>query len=90
MAYYIDDECISCGACEPECPNKAISEGETKFTINPDRCSECLGAFPSSRCSEVCPVDAPHPDPQRQETKAQLLEKWRQFHPGQEPVPGTY
>ena len=21
MAYKITDECISCGACEPECPN---------------------------------------------------------------------
>ena len=29
MAYKITDDCISCGACEPECPNSAISEGET-------------------------------------------------------------
>lgn len=90
MAYYIDDECIMCGACEPECPNQAISEGDTKYIINPERCSECVGAFPSSRCSEVCPVDAPHPDPNRQEARSALLEKWRKFHPGQEPTPGTY
>ncbi len=90
MAYFIDDECILCGACEPECPNQAISEGETKYVINPDKCSECVGAFTSSRCSAVCPVDAPHPDPARLETKAQLLEKWRKSHPGQTPAPGTY
>jgi len=27
MAIIITDECISCGACEPECPNTAIYEG---------------------------------------------------------------
>ena len=28
MAIIITDECINCGACEPECPNTAIYEGE--------------------------------------------------------------
>ena len=34
MAIMITDECINCGACEPECPNNAIYEGgaEWKFT----------------------------------------------------------
>ena len=27
MAIMITDECINCGACEPECPNPAIYEG---------------------------------------------------------------
>lgn len=27
MAIMITDECINCGACEPECPNNAIYEG---------------------------------------------------------------
>ena len=27
MAIKISDECINCGACEPECPNNAIYEG---------------------------------------------------------------
>ena len=27
MAIYITDDCINCGACEPECPNTAIYEG---------------------------------------------------------------
>ena len=36
MAYIINDECISCGACEPECPVSAISEGDGKYEINPN------------------------------------------------------
>ena len=43
MAYIISDDCISCGACEPECPNKAIKEGSSIYEINPDLCSECVG-----------------------------------------------
>lgn len=27
MATMITDQCINCGACEPECPNNAIYEG---------------------------------------------------------------
>ncbi|SDE38843.1 4Fe-4S dicluster domain-containing protein [Riemerella columbipharyngis] len=27
MAIVITDDCINCGACEPECPNNAIYEG---------------------------------------------------------------
>ncbi len=37
MAYKITDECISCGACETECPNQAIKEGETIYVIDPNR-----------------------------------------------------
>ena len=32
MALYITDECINCGACEPECPNTAIYEGGMEWT----------------------------------------------------------
>ncbi len=90
MAYKITEDCISCGACEPECPNQAISEGETIFIINPERCTECVGAYTSSRCAAVCPVDACQPDETRRESKQQLLEKWRHLHPGEEPKPGTF
>ncbi len=33
MAIIITDECINCGACEPECPNNAIYEGDVKWSI---------------------------------------------------------
>ncbi|MGI6005076.1 MAG: 4Fe-4S binding protein [Christensenellales bacterium] len=56
MAYKITDECISCGACEPECPVNAISLGDAIYVIDPDTCIDC-GA-----CQDVCPVDAPQAD----------------------------
>ncbi len=85
MAYKITDECISCGACEPECPNAAISEGDTIYKIDPAKCTECVGAHDSSKCAEICPVAAAVPDPDRQETHEQLLAKWKKLHPGETP-----
>ncbi|HPU94112.1 MAG TPA: 4Fe-4S binding protein, partial [Candidatus Saccharicenans sp.] len=35
MAYKITEDCINCGACEPECPNQAISAGDERYEINP-------------------------------------------------------
>ena len=32
MAIKITDECINCGACEPECPNNAIYEGGIEWS----------------------------------------------------------
>lgn len=34
MAIMITDECINCGACEPECPNNAIYEGGVTWAIS--------------------------------------------------------
>jgi len=90
MALKIIDECIACGACQAECPNDAISEGEEIYVIDPNKCTECVGWFDSSKCAEVCPVDACVPDPNYKETKDQLIEKWRKLHPGETPVEGTY
>ncbi len=33
MAIMITDECINCGACEPECPNTAIYEGGQEWAL---------------------------------------------------------
>lgn len=33
MAIHITDECINCGACEPECPNNAIYEPGTEWAF---------------------------------------------------------
>jgi len=62
MAYKITDECAKCGACELECPNLAISEGDTTYVIDPAKCTDCVGFFESSRCAEICPVGAPQPE----------------------------
>ena len=53
MAYSIEANCISCGACAGVCPTTCISVGETQYVINEEDCIEC-GA-----CAEICPVDAP-------------------------------
>lgn len=91
MAYKITDECISCGACEEECKNEAITEGETIFVIDPDKCTECVGSFESPKCVEICPIDdCCIPDPEHTESREQLLEKWRKLHPDETPVEGTY
>lgn len=55
MAYLINDECISCGACESECPVTCITEGESKYVIDANECIDC-GA-----CAGVCPVGSPNP-----------------------------
>lgn len=34
MAIMITDECINCGACEPECPNNAIYEGGVEWSFS--------------------------------------------------------
>jgi len=87
MAYKITEECISCGACEPECQNEAISEGETVYVIDPDKCTECVGYFESPKCVETCPIDnCCVPDPDHVESREQLLDKWRGLHPGETPA----
>ena len=56
MALMITEECINCGACEPECPNNAISAGEEIYKINTELCTECVGYFDEPQCRTVCPV----------------------------------
>jgi ferredoxin len=81
MATYITTDCINCGACEPECPNQAISEGEEIYVINPDLCTECVGFYDHEACQAVCPVECCLPDPNRVETEGQLAERAIQLHP---------
>ena len=51
MAYTIEDSCIACGACQPECPVEAISEGDI-YAIDEGACISC-GA-----CTSACPTGA--------------------------------
>ena len=57
MAMRINEECINCAACEPECPNDAISEGDEYYEVDLAKCTECVGHFDEPQCVEVCPVD---------------------------------
>lgn len=76
MALKIGEECINCDVCEPECPNGAISQGETIYEINPARCTECMGHFDTPQCIEVCPVDCIEKDPDHVEDQDKLLSKF--------------
>lgn len=55
MAYKITDECIACGACQPECPTECISEGDI-YVIDADSCIDC------GSCEAVCPTGAAMPE----------------------------
>ena len=55
LAYYIKDDCIACGACEPECPTGAISPGDI-YVIDADECIDCAA------CADVCPTDSCQPE----------------------------
>lgn len=93
MATLIVDDCINCGACEPVCPNKAISEGEALYVINPERCTECVGFHDTEQCAAVCPTEACLPDPDREEDEATLLARARRLHPKKvfaEPIPSRF
>ncbi|TAL06113.1 MAG: ferredoxin [Chloroflexota bacterium] len=51
-------ECISCAACEAECPNGAISSADDTYVIDAVLCDECVATGGDSACKAVCPVDA--------------------------------
>ncbi len=57
MAHVISSECISCGACEPECPTTSITEGDVIYVIDAATCVECEGHFDEPQCIAVCPVE---------------------------------
>ena len=56
MTYKITDDGISCGTCADECPVGAITEGDGKYEIDPDKCIDC------GTCAGGCPVEAPKPE----------------------------
>ena len=81
MAMKIVEECINCAACETECPNQAISPGDPIFVIDPSRCTECVGAYETARCKDVCPVDeCIIADPALVETRELLQQKYARLH----------
>lgn len=82
MALIITDECINCDVCEPECPNGAISQGDEIYVIDPNLCTECVGHYDEPQCVEVCPVDCIPKDPDHEETKEQLMEKYNRITNG--------
>jgi len=81
MSTYITDDCINCGACEPECPNEAISDGGSIYVIDPNLCTECVGFHGEEACQAVCPVECCLPDFSNVESEFDLLKKAKKIHP---------
>ena len=79
MSLIITDECINCDVCEPECPNDAISQGDTIYVIDPKKCTECVGHYDTPQCVEVCPVDCIPKDPDNVESQEQLQSKYEKL-----------
>ena len=53
MTYTITDDYIQCGACEAECPEKAISvNADGNYVIDAALCQDC------GSCADVCPTGA--------------------------------
>ena len=52
MAFKITDQCVNCGACEPDCPVGAISEQNNGRVIDADKCISCV------TCAAECPAEA--------------------------------
>lgn len=97
MATMITEECINCGACEPECPNTAIYQGGVEWEMNgvkhpplsqdvfyivPEKCTECVGFHDQEACAAVCPVDVCIPNPDIPESEEVLIARARELHPG--------
>jgi ferredoxin len=57
MALMITDDCTSCGACEEDCPNQAISEGAERYAIDLAKCTECVGFYDEPQCVAACPIE---------------------------------
>ncbi|MDR3369486.1 4Fe-4S binding protein [Rhodoferax sp.] len=51
------ETCTSCDACQPECPNAAISVKKGLYVVNASLCTDCEGHFDEPQCVAVCPVD---------------------------------
>jgi hypothetical protein len=81
MATMITSDCINCGACEPECPNNAIRQGDPVYVIDPLLCTECVGFHDYEACAAVCPVDCCVTDPNNIESEQVLIERSRALHP---------
>ena len=67
MALLITKKCINCDMCEPECPNQAISMGDSHYE--------------TPTCQKVCPIpNTILKDPAHVESEEQLWDKFVLMH----------
>jgi len=80
MALLINENCTACDACEPVCPNQAITAGNPIYVIDPEKCTECVGAEDEPQCKLVCPAECIVQNPDFVESKDELLKKYENLH----------
>ncbi|PWC31652.1 YfhL family 4Fe-4S dicluster ferredoxin [Azospirillum sp. TSO22-1] len=80
MALLITNDCISCDACVAVCPNQAIAQGSSVYRVDPELCTECVGAEDEPQCRTVCPVECIIDDPDRRESRDALQAKYQRLH----------
>lgn len=50
--YFITPDCMRCGVCEYQCPERAIFEARRQLVIDKHKCDGC------GECVRYCPVRA--------------------------------
>lgn len=82
MSFMVTSDCISCGACEPVCPNHGIRNDQKRsiYVIDSDACIECVGFFSTPQCAVVCPMNCCLPDPNNVHTEEILFERAKAIH----------
>jgi ferredoxin len=79
MSIKITEKCLTCGACEWECPTLAIAPGAIRPIVDENLCTECYGFFGESQCVVVCPAQAI--SIHRLEDVETLASRFHQNHP---------
>ncbi|HSP56938.1 MAG TPA: ferredoxin, partial [Halomonas sp.] len=46
------------------------------YVIDPNLCTECVGHYDEPQCQQVCPVDCIPLDPERKESRDELMDKY--------------
>ncbi|MDG2372276.1 MAG: 4Fe-4S dicluster domain-containing protein [Flavobacteriaceae bacterium] len=62
MAIIITEDCINCGACEPECPNTAIYEGADQWSFKDGTALKGSFVLPNGKSSNSETVQKPISD----------------------------
>lgn len=81
MSFVIDQEqCIDCRLCVAECPDGGISivfneDDIGSYTIDEQKCTECIEFNRQSKCAYVCPVDCI--ELKKPEEEGILWAKWK-------------
>ena len=78
----ITEECINCGACEPECPNSAITQGEDIYVINAEPLHRVRRVPRRGGLRRGVPGRLLHPGSRRTaETEEQIYVRLATIHP---------